>query len=104
MVREFAVLLRFCDVTVRSKMTMLTLISRRCSLACALLCVFWLVAANRGDASTGHLCVDTNDNCEKWSKGVLSQCIENAYYMRQFCRKASPPCHAAPDACAPCIK
>jgi hypothetical protein len=71
-------------------------ITRQCSLVCALLCILRLVTADRGDAFIGYqekenLCVDTNDGCEKWSKGVLSQCIENAYYMRQFCRKASPP-------------
>ncbi len=81
-------------------------IIRRYSLVCALLCILHSVTADRADAFIGYhekenLCVDTNDGCEKWSKGVLSHCIENAYYMRQFCRKASPPlCPAAPDASA----
>lgn len=88
-------LLQYCNVTPRSTMTMHRAISRQGSLVCALLCVLRLVAADRGDAFIGYkekedLCIDTNDNCEKWSKGVLSQCIENAYYMRQFCRKVSP--------------
>lgn len=46
----------------------------------------------RDDAFIGYQeksseCIDTNDNCEKWSKGVLSQCIDNPFYMRQNCRK-----------------
>ena len=73
-------------------------ISRQCSRACILLAALCVGASSRDDALIGYKekgdqCTDTNEKCEEWSKGVLSQCIENAYYMRQYCRKASdtPP-------------
>ena len=66
-----------------------------CTLANVLLIIGPLCNCERDDAFIGYkekktdACIDTNSNCEKWSKGVLSQCIENAYYMRHYCRKVS---------------
>ena len=70
-------------------------------LACVLLIIGLGCHCVRDDAFIGYqekkpdACIDTNASCEKWSKGVLSQCIENAYYMRQYCRKVCGglPCH-----------
>ena len=80
-------------------MTMPKVISRQCGRACILFAALCVGASTRDDALIGYKekqdqCTDTQDKCVEWSRGVLSQCIENAYYMRSFCRKA---CNTPPE-------
>lgn len=53
----------------------------------------YLVKAAHDDAFIGYeeksvKCEDSKEGCDKWEKS--NQCIENAYYMREHCKKVRP--------------